>query len=219
MEMPLNMQQIPAPQTNEIHVANMPIAYTKQHDAKVIQNILQASQSVQALKDNLGIDDVPLELTLSCPIGTTYFSKFLKLEYNEENMQCWLELKWITEFCEEIGKQYTVALESITKERLNHIATTYIDNDAPFEINLPAKIKSQYLAGVAQFEAQVQTNTSTALLALRDAIEKLRSQLVTNMRDPYARYMDSPLFAELASVVISLGYQSAVETVCFKLAY
>jgi aryl carrier-like protein len=43
-------------------------------------------QWTEAMRENAQVDHV-----CQCPIGVTYFSKFLQLEFNNENLQAYLD--------------------------------------------------------------------------------------------------------------------------------
>lgn len=87
--------------------------------------------------------DINLANMMTCPIGITYFSKFLESERNLENLLCFGDVNATIDFVKQLTIQgeEDVQLRQAVHKKLTKLMNRYLVAESVQEVNLPAKIK------------------------------------------------------------------------------
>lgn len=161
----------------------------------------------QIIANNFDLDSM-----FSCPIGTTYLYKFLTTEHNVENLQACLAVRNFKDFANPHDRERP-SFEEI-KERVLDIAKKYIMEDSEYEVNLPSHVKNK----LNQMFKNLQNTKKDEEEAVQEALtvlDELDKELISNLMDPFKRFLNSDLMMELVTFIV-LGHDTEAKKEEFR---
>jgi hypothetical protein len=132
------------------------------------------------LKKRSIVVNVTLQRILVCPVGVTYMFEFLKNEFSEELISCYLTLASIINKLEKKNLNVKEIQEEIKK-----FTELYIVDNAVEEMNLPGKIKKEYLSSI---QKEVGDNEEEWKDFIKTEKVNLMKQIKLNLSDPFQRF-------------------------------
>lgn len=140
---------------------------------------------------------------LECPIGVTYFQKFLTTEMNTENLQAYLDFRTFLEEMDPENREKPSFNKIV--EDLDKIMQSYIQEGSSQEINIPFKVKKSWidhhnLSKKITKEEEIKEWKQKIKTDLYDAMQ---SELMINISDPFSRFLYDPLFKEIVKFIFS----------------
>eukprot|EP01080_Neovahlkampfia_damariscottae_P002218 gene2218-2392_t len=155
-----------------------------------------------------------LEGICQCPIGMIHFFKFLQLECNSENLQAYIDS---LSFASLVEKRTSTILD-IKKEREN-FHNNYFDSNSTLEINISGKLIQKFtsiyeLLDKLSDEEEALNSWKTKMC--EEIFPEILDELLTNLSDPFSRFINSTLFTELCKWIYAEGFQDYRERLTQK---
>eukprot|EP01080_Neovahlkampfia_damariscottae_P002203 gene2203-2377_t len=170
-------------------------------DSKTQAEYLQAVEPLLDEFSQVVRNNGNVELLLGCPIGVTYFFKFLQTEFNSENLQAYIDT---IKFRDLVEKESS-SISELQKEKEEYYIN-YLHPESLMEVNISGPLRITLLDVMDALEKL--SDDSSALESWKTTmVEKILpeviKELLSNLNDPFGRYKHSKYFRELCMWVFS----------------
>jgi hypothetical protein len=157
---------------------------------------LSNDMSLQQMKDHV-VEHGNLQTLLECPLGVTYFHKFLSAEMNVENLQCYMDLKALLDYMKFAKKCPLFDIEKVNEleEQIEEKIEREYAHEHSLEQQLESIVEQEQQEVVEQREEQTRINRSSNLTGER--MEKHGDEVLKKSSNFIQKYIDESAIAEV----------------------